>query len=199
MKAESIPGRVEQGELFDLRRRAPDGFDYVPTFITPAEEACLLDEICELPLREMRYKSYLAKRRTLSFGSEYGFDDNRLACAPPIPRFLHALRLKVARWLGMPASDFAQALLSEYRSGTGLGWHRDAPVFGVVVGISLGAGCRMRFRSFTSRMKKKEDVLAMELEPRSAYVLRGHARWRWQHSISKTKELRYSITFRTLL
>jgi alkylated DNA repair dioxygenase AlkB len=36
------------------------------------------------------------------------------------------------------------------------------------------------------------------LEPRSAYVLRGVARWRWQHAISPTKALRYSITFRTM-
>jgi len=36
------------------------------------------------------------------------------------------------------------------------------------------------------------------LEPRSAYILRGAARWRWQHAISPTKALRYSITFRTM-
>lgn len=33
---------------------------------------------------------------------------------------------------------------------------------------------------------------------RSAYAMRGAARWKWQHAISPTKELRYSITFRTL-
>jgi hypothetical protein len=27
--------------------------------------------------------------------------------------------------------------------------------------------------------------------------LRDAARWRWQHAVSPTKELRYSITFRT--
>jgi alkylated DNA repair dioxygenase AlkB len=36
------------------------------------------------------------------------------------------------------------------------------------------------------------------LEPRSGYVLAGKARTSWQHSIPPTKELRYSITFRTL-
>ncbi|HEX7256079.1 MAG TPA: hypothetical protein VF236_09155 [Gaiellaceae bacterium] len=36
------------------------------------------------------------------------------------------------------------------------------------------------------------------LEPRSGYVLTGPARTSWQHSIPPTKELRYSITFRTL-
>jgi alkylated DNA repair dioxygenase AlkB len=28
--------------------------------------------------------------------------------------------------------------------------------------------------------------------------MNGAARWRWQHSIPATRELRYSITFRTL-
>jgi hypothetical protein len=30
------------------------------------------------------------------------------------------------------------------------------------------------------------------------YVLSGKARWSWQHSIPATKDLRYSVTFRTL-
>jgi DNA oxidative demethylase len=42
------------------------------------------------------------------------------------------------------------------------------------------------------------ETAAVELEPRSAYVLSGKARWSWQHSIPSTKDLRYSVTFRTL-
>ena len=34
--------------------------------------------------------------------------------------------------------------------------------------------------------------------PRSVYALTGAARWSWQHSIPATKDLRYSVTFRTL-
>jgi DNA oxidative demethylase len=41
-------------------------------------------------------------------------------------------------------------------------------------------------------------VWEVELEPRSGYVLGGAARSSWQHSIPATKDLRYSITFRTL-
>jgi hypothetical protein len=33
--------------------------------------------------------------------------------------------------------------------------------------------------------------------PRSIYLLRGAARWGWQHSVAPTKVLRYSITLRT--
>jgi alkylated DNA repair dioxygenase AlkB len=35
------------------------------------------------------------------------------------------------------------------------------------------------------------------VQPRSIYLLRGPARWEWQHSVSATRSLRYSITFRT--
>jgi alkylated DNA repair dioxygenase AlkB len=37
------------------------------------------------------------------------------------------------------------------------------------------------------------------VQPRSAYLLRGDARWDWQHSIPPVDELRYSVTFRTLV
>jgi alkylated DNA repair dioxygenase AlkB len=40
-------------------------------------------------------------------------------------------------------------------------------------------------------------VIKLTLEPRSIYLLRGAARWAWQHSVAPTKELRYSITLRT--
>jgi alkylated DNA repair dioxygenase AlkB len=35
------------------------------------------------------------------------------------------------------------------------------------------------------------------VEPRSIYLLRGTARWGWQHSVAPASELRYSITLRT--
>jgi hypothetical protein len=41
----------------------------------------------------------------------------------------------------------------------------------------------------------KERIYVLGLEPRSAYVMRGDARWRWEHNIPATKNLRYSITF----
>jgi alkylated DNA repair dioxygenase AlkB len=43
----------------------------------------------------------------------------------------------------------------------------------------------------------KPVVFKQTLAPRSIYLLRGAARWDWQHSVSPTRSLRYSITFRT--
>jgi alkylated DNA repair protein (DNA oxidative demethylase) len=94
------------------------------------------------------------------------------------------------------SSDLVQALVSRYPPGAGIGWHRDAPMFGSkVIGISLLTPCRMRFQR---RARDTRLVYALELEPRSGYVLAGSARWAWQHSIPPTKALRYSFTFRSL-
>jgi alkylated DNA repair dioxygenase AlkB len=52
----------------------------------------------------------------------------------------------------------------------------------------------MRFKPYKGTGKIASQVL----EPRSIYVLRGAARWSFQHSIPAVTRLRYSITFRTL-
>lgn len=92
--------------------------------------------------------------------------------------------------------DLAQVLVTRYPAGAGIGWHRDAPMFGSrIAGVSLRAPCRMRFQR---TLRGERSVAAVRLAPRSAYVLSGKARWSWQHSIPATKDLRYSVTFRTL-
>lgn len=88
------------------------------------------------------------------------------------------------------------ALVTEYDEGTPLGWHRDTPEFGVIVGVSLGGAARMRWRRYPPQ--KGDRTYDLELEPRSVYCMRDEARWGWQHSIAPTRALRYSITFRTL-
>ena len=36
--------------------------------------------------------------------------------------------------------------MTEYPAGAGIGWHRDAPAFDFIVGISLLSECTMKFR-----------------------------------------------------
>jgi alkylated DNA repair dioxygenase AlkB len=175
---------------------------YEPGFLSAEEERALIESIRKLPLQEARYKDYTAKRRTMHYGSDYDFSSNVRGAAPDAPEFLLPLQARTAAWLRVPAANLKLVLISEYRPGTALGWHRDVPDFALVCGISLGGACRMRFRpafhsSYAPRKNRKE-ILSLELAPRSAYVLRDDARWRWQHSIPATKVLRYSITFRTL-
>lgn len=187
---------AEQQALFDGVQTGPPGLRYERDFIGPEEERRLLDVIETLPLHEADYRGYTAKRRIASYGAGYDFDANVLRPAPPVPEFLHPLRSKVGERLGLPGGAFTHALVTEYRPGTQLGWHRDVPDFGLVVGVSLGTHCRMRFRPYPPR--RGQRVFVLDLAPRSMYVLAGAARWHWQHGIAPTPGLRHSITFRTL-
>jgi alkylated DNA repair dioxygenase AlkB len=190
----------QQAELFGALGEnygaLPAGFVFQPEFISPEEERALLEEIARLPLEEAKYKQYTARRRIAYFGFGYDFTANRLGEAPPAPAFLEPLRDQVAAWMGLAPETLEQALVTEYRPGTPLGWHRDAPDFGRVAGVSLGGWARMRLRGYPPA---KDQPITLELAPRSAYQMLGAARWQWQHSIPATRELRYSITFRTLL
>jgi alkylated DNA repair dioxygenase AlkB len=51
---------------------------------------------------------------------------------------------------------------------------------------------------FQHTVRGVRSTAALELAPRSAYLLSGKARWSWQHSLPAARALRYSITFRTL-
>lgn len=173
----------------------PEGLLYQEEFLSQEDEARLLAEIRRLPLEEAKYKAFTAKRRIVAYGSSYDFDSNELGPAPDMPQFLVPLRSQVSRLLETEETRFVHALVTEYRPGTELGWHRDIGEFGIVVGISLAGTCRMRFRRYPP--EKGAKVFSLDLAPRSVYVLRDEIRWRWQHSVARARELRYSITFRT--
>jgi len=175
---------IEQAELFGAADALPDGMRYAQDFLTAEEELALLLTIGQLPFTEAKYREYRARRRIMLYG-------------PGVPDFLLPLRAKMAQWMGLPPQEFRQALINEYRPGTPLGWHRDAPEYGAVGGVSLGAPCTMRLRPYPPRRGRNPDVISLTLEPRSAYTFRGPVRWSWQHSVSATRALRYSVTFRT--
>jgi alkylated DNA repair dioxygenase AlkB len=175
----------------------PEGLRYEEEFLTRSEEAALVARIGQLPLAAMKYQQYTALRRVVSYGGQYDFSTQKLNESEPIPAWLDALRARAAAWIGIAPAQFTQALVAEYRPGTPLGWHRDVPDFEDIVGISLLNEAVMRFRPYPPDAPKKEDVVKLTLAPRSIYLLRGVARWRWQHSVAATKLLRYSITLRT--
>jgi DNA oxidative demethylase len=136
-----------------------------------------------------------ARRRVLHYGWHYSFDTFRVSPGPPIPEFLFGVRERLASFAAVSPGDLGEALITEYSPGAGIGWHRDAPPFGIVTAVSLLASCRMRFRRGAVRNWETAEIT---LEPRSAYAITGEARSKWQHGIPPAKSLRYSITFRTL-
>ena len=188
---------MQQADLLDADRGLPAGLDYEPEFLSVQQEKELLGAIGSQPLQEAEYREWKAKRRIVSYGGRYDFTHRELGEAPPIPEFLYPLREQIARWAGIVPAHIHHAVIAEYRPGTQLGWHRDVPNFERVMGVSLGGRARMRLRPYPPRRGARAAV-TLELEPRSAYSFSGPARWDWQHAISPTKELRYSITFRTL-
>lgn len=191
-----------QGKLFDAPATLPSGFIYRPNFLTQKEEAELLSYIEDLPLENALGRGiYQGKRRYLNLGWSYSFSKGKIIEGPPLPHWLTPTAHKIAKWLDIPKKNIVEALVQEYPSGSGIGWHRDNEPFEYVIGISLSSWCRMRLRPLRSRLDRERattDVTAVDIESRSAYVLQGDSRWLFQHSISPVQTLRYSITFRTL-
>ncbi|HYE28576.1 MAG TPA: alpha-ketoglutarate-dependent dioxygenase AlkB [Allosphingosinicella sp.] len=184
-----------QLSLFDSGADRPEGLAYADGFLDPGEEAGLVRRIAALAFRPFEFHGFTGNRRTVSFGLHYAFDGRGLRPAEPIPDWLRPLRARAAAWARVDAEAFVHALVIEYAPGAGIGWHRDRPVFGDVVGISLLAPAPLRFRR---RAGSKWERFTLTAEPRSAYLLRGEARHEWEHSIPPLDTLRYSVTLRTL-
>jgi alkylated DNA repair dioxygenase AlkB len=192
-----MPLRIRtQPNLFDTpAARLPEGFTYRPGLLSEAAEQELLEHVRELPFREFQFHGFLGKRRIVSFGWRYDFNGGRLQKTDDIPDFLSTIREGAADFAGMPASELQQVLVTEYRPGAAIGWHKDRSVFGDVVGVSLLSACLFRLRRKSGAAWQRASI---RLEPRSVYLLKGSARTQWEHSIPAVEELRYSLTFRNL-
>lgn len=174
----------------------PEGFRYEPDVLSANEEQTLVREIRELPFKAFQFRGFEGKRRVVSYGWRYDFNQRELERADPIPDFLLPFRARAAAFAGLVPDALQQSSVIEYSPGSAIGWHRDKPMFGDVVGISLASSCRFRFRR---EINGRWERAAIAAEPRSIYLLRGPARTEWQHSIPAVQTLRYSITFRTFL
>jgi alkylated DNA repair dioxygenase AlkB len=184
---------IISGTLFPIDN-LPEGLLYQPDFLSEAEEAELIRIFRELPFQAFDFHGYTARRRVLEFGFEYDFTTRRATPTESFPEFLSSVRERAAQFAGVPAASLVEGMVTEYSPGAPIGWHRDAPQFGTIIGVSLASTSRMRFKPY----KAEGKPVALTLEPRSIYLMRGPARWKFQHSIPAVKELRYSITFRTL-
>jgi alkylated DNA repair dioxygenase AlkB len=171
------------------------GLAYREELIDAGEEKRLIAAIEKLDLSPFKFQGWTGKRLTLMFGWRYDFDDRSFAPAQPLPEWLLPLRDKAAAFGGVDPVEFVHALVTRYDPGAGIGWHRDRPQFGKVVGVSLAGAATLRFRRRTGSGFQRTSL---ELSPRSAYLLSGDVREQWEHGIAAHDRLRYSITFRTL-
>jgi hypothetical protein len=188
-----------QGPLFGAD--VPDGFHYRGDFITGDDEASLVDELGRLEFSRFEMRGVAARRRVAFFGGSYEIAGTLTS---PLPAFLMPLRHMMATWAGMDAGAFAMALINQYPPGAPIGWHRDAPQYDVVAGISLLSSCRMKFRPYVRQAeapgedRRRTATHEITLERRSAYLMTGDSRNAFEHHIPAVTSLRYSITFRTV-
>jgi alkylated DNA repair dioxygenase AlkB len=142
-------------------------------------------------------RGVVARRRVAFFGQSYD-----RAAPGPHPAFMLPLRTTMAHWAGIDPDVFSMALINEYRPGSPIGWHRDAPQYDVVAGLSLLSACRMKFRPYRSpsapTSPRRSATHDIALGRRSAYLMTGDARQAYEHHIPPVAQLRYSVTFRTL-
>jgi hypothetical protein len=182
-----------------LFAEVPEGFEYRADLITPADEALLAEEIGRVAFSNFEMRGVVAKRRVAFFGRSY----DSAGTSPPIPDFLLPLRDTIAAWAGLDPAAFAMALINEYRAGAPIGWHRDAPQYDIVAGVSLLSSCRMKFRPYVAPGaqtpgQRRSATHEITLDRRSGYLMTGLSRTAFEHHIPAVSALRYSITFRTL-
>src|SRR5215211_9023080 len=156
---------------------APEGLVYTPELVSEEDERALLRELERLEFHAIRMHGVVARRTARHFGLDYDYERRGvIGDAEPMPEWLLAVRRHAAELAAVYPAELVEGLVQRYPEGAQIGWHRDAPQFGTVVGISLLAPCRMRFRRDAGGARRQHEV---ELEPRSGYVLAGPARTAW--------------------
>lgn len=184
--------------LFPIEPQYPEGFSYSPEFLTKEEELELVNEISKIELNNFSFQGYTANRKTASFGYDYSFENRKLTKGKNIPAAFSYLLEKVGNQISISPDKFAELLIIEYPEGSVINWHRDAPPFDIIAGISLLNDCKFRLRPQEKEKQNRSSIVSFPVKQRSLYVMQGAARSEWQHSIAPVKQVRYSITLRTL-
>lgn len=184
--------------LFPEHPVFPEGFTYLPGFLDEAEEQMLLQAIGTIDLHTFIFQGFEAKRRVASFGYDYSFDRRALTKGREIPEVFRPLVDRAATHLGVANEEVAELLVTQYPAGAVINWHRDAPPFDRIAGISLLSDCIFKMRPHDKAMQKRGSVISFPVRRRSLYIIEGPARAAWEHSIAPVKQVRYSITLRTL-
>ncbi|WP_292049184.1 MULTISPECIES: alpha-ketoglutarate-dependent dioxygenase AlkB [unclassified Brevundimonas] len=124
----------------------PPGLHYADAVVSPEVQEDLIDRARTLDFAPFDFRGFKGNRRTVSFVPRYDFAHTRAAQADPLPDWLTPLRAAAAGFADIPEAELVQALVTEYKSGTGIGWHRDRPEYGKIIGLSFVSDCLLRFR-----------------------------------------------------
>src|SRR3954462_3018101 len=100
-----------QLSLFEpLPPELPEGFKYLPEFLSIAEERALVNWMEPLPFREFEFQGFRGKRCVVSYGWLYDFNGGGLSKTDDMPAFLLSIREKAAQVAGTAASGLQQVL-----------------------------------------------------------------------------------------
>jgi alkylated DNA repair dioxygenase AlkB len=197
MPARKTSLQAASGDLFapaTVAASAPPGFRYAPDLFSPAAERGYVAQFETLPFKPFDFHGYQGNRRIASFGYRYDYSARALRPSDAMPEFLRGLREIASGFSGIPPEALEQALVTEYAPGAGIGWHRDKPIFEDVVALSFLAPCALRLRRKDGEGWQRR---AVQVAPRSGYLLHDAVRTEWEHSIIPMEALRYSVTFRS--
>ncbi len=185
---------VRQLTLFE-NTLTPNRIDLLPDFISEPEERDLIEHFKTIKWQRVEMHGVIAKRSVAHFGLDYKYTKRAVRKTDPAPLWLKNLTGRTAHVLKCAPEDLKEVLVTYYPAGSGIGWHKDAEVFGnAVIGVSFLNDCTMKFRH-----PETLEVFKLDIPRRSAYVFADEARWLWHHSISNHVADRYSVTFRTLV
>ena len=152
----------------------PEGLIYVPGFLTETEERDVLAVLATFELHPYVLHDTPSRRLVRSFGLTLVAGAYDAGPAAPIPAGLEWLRKRCAGLMGCEPKAVADLLVSRYPPGAGIGWHRDAPQFGEVSGVSLLTACRMRFRRGRPAPGRRPNSPSSPAPHTSCPVRRGH-------------------------
>lgn len=118
-----------QSELFAVAGATAsiDGLRYQSEFLGVDEEASLLEIIGSLPLHADQYKEYAARRRIVSFGGSFDYDENILRPGAPLDARLVPLRDRVAAWLGVAPESLVHASIYKMTGAARWDWQHCVP------------------------------------------------------------------------
>jgi len=175
------------------------GLRYVADFIEMATHDELLAIVsCQ------KWHDVSGQRRMQFYGYTYDYLSHSIKRTGKLPPWARRIARRIHED-GLSQRTPPQLAVNEYEPGQGIFTHVDADIFDDVVVISLGSPCVMDF--VDSQSDESERLL---VEPRSAMVLAGDARYRWKHGIAARsadewegrtiqRGRRVSLTFRNVL
>lgn len=178
---------------------APDGLVIREEFLSPLEEASLLETIDHSPW------SKVLSRNVQHYGWKYDYRSRRVDATGylgPLPVWAEELGRRLLS-LGLLREMPDQVIVNEYLGEQGISKHIDCPECfrGAVATVSLNEAWEMVFHR--TNQTGDSERYGHVLQRRSVAILDGAARSEWAHEIPKrkkeagvTRTRRVSVTFR---